>query len=82
VLLGRHVKLEEMADLSLVELMSGFLTDAKLHRVDTIIFESLNLSDLASIKLDDRAGDDGTPIVPEVCHSNLIAQDASPLSVT
>ena len=60
--------------------MRELLANANLDGVVAILLLGLDLSNLAAIHLDDSAGNDSTPLVPEVCHANLESKDASSLA--
>ncbi len=80
--LGRKVVLQEVTGLRLLEILQSLFADANLNGVETILFLSLFLTDLASVDLNYGAGHDLTPLVPEVCHANLVPKESDSLAVT
>ena len=77
-----EVVLEKVADLGLLHLVKFSLTNSKLDSIDTILLLGLDLSDLAPVNLDDSARDRDSPLVPEVSHAYLVANEARALTVS
>ena len=71
-----------MSNLTLSELVCRFLANADLNGVVAILLLGLHGCDLAAIHLDDGAGYDRTPLVPEVSHTNLVSKDTRSLAQT
>ena len=80
--LGWQVVLEEVTNLSLGDLARVLLANADLNGVDTVLGQSFDLSHLATVELDDGAGDHSAPLVPEVGHANLVAKHTRALAFT
>jgi len=62
-----------VADLRLLDFFDSLFAQAELHRVDSVLLLRLDLSDLASVQLDDGAALKLTPLVPEVSAADLVA---------
>lgn len=71
-----------MTSLRLLEVFQAFLTTPNLDRVNAVLLKSLDLSDLASIDLNYGARHDLTPFVPEMSHTDLIADQAYSFAVS
>ena len=71
-----------MSNLTLSELVCRFLANTDLNGVVAILLLGLDGSDLAAIHLDDGAGYDRTPLVPEVSHTDLVSKDTRSLAQT
>ena len=56
------------------------ISDANLNGIDSILLDSFNLGDLASVYLYDRARDHSSPFIPVVSHTHLVADKASTLT--
>lgn len=80
--LGRQVEFKEVTSLRLLQVLHSFLSHTDLDRVDSVLLESLDLCDLASIDLKDCAWHDLAPLVPEVSHSHLVPKEADSPGVT
>ena len=59
-----------------IQIFQSFFSTTDLNGVVAIMFFQLDLDDLAPVYLNNSARDYLTPIVPEVCHSYLIAEEA------
>ena len=70
-----------MSSLRLLQVLEALLTTADLHGVVPILLDSLHLCDLAPVDLNDGAWHDLTPLVPEVRHADLVAEQADPLAL-
>ena len=75
-----QVILQVVSNLGLVEPVHCLFSDADLHGIDSVLFHSLDLCDLASIKLDDRAWDHHAPLVPKVRHTDFNSQQSTSLA--
>jgi hypothetical protein len=80
--LGWQVEFEEMPSLRLFQVLHSFFTDTNLNRIDSVLLQSLDLSDLAPINLKDGAWHDLTPLVPEVSHPHLVSKESHSPRVT
>ena len=60
-----------MTNLRLLDPFGGLPTDSNLYGIYTVFLFRLDLSDLASVELNHRAGDQGAPLVPKVCAAHL-----------
>lgn len=65
---------QKMSNLGLVHFLRKYFANSDLNRVNSIPLLSLNLCYLASIKLNNGTWLEFTPFVPEMGHSNLVAQ--------
>jgi hypothetical protein len=73
VSLSRQVVLHEVANLWLFHLFSVLFSAADLNSIESVLLLHFDLNDLAPINLDNRAGNDGSPLVPKMRHSDFIA---------
>jgi len=73
VRLRGQVVLQKVTSLRLVDLANMLLSDADLDRVDTVALSCLDLRDLATVELDNRAGHKSAPLIPKVRHAHLVA---------
>jgi len=65
-----------VACLGLLYFMGAMLADAHLDGVDSVVVHGLDLGDLATVDLDNGAGDQLSPVVPEMGHADFIAKEA------
>ena len=70
-----------MADLGFGYFVRYLRTNADLNGVNTIFFESFDLSDLAAVHLDDSAPDHGSPLIPEMGTADLEANNTCTLAI-
>ena len=82
VSLWREVEFEKMTSLRLPQILHSFLANTNLNGIDAVLLESFDLSDLASINLNDGAWDDLSPFVPKVCHSHFIPKETHSLAIS
>jgi hypothetical protein len=80
VVLGGEVVFHEVTDLRFLDLVRVSASDTDLNSVNSILFQSFNLSDLASIYLNDRARDSHSPFIPVMSHAHLVANQTSSLT--
>lgn len=82
MLLGWQVVLQEVASLWLLQITKALFTTADLDGVAAVLLDCLYLCDLAPVDLNDSAWHELSPLVPEVSHADLIADQTSPLTVS
>ena len=58
------------------DLLQALLSATNLDGIHSVNILLLDLNDLAPVDLDDGARSMDTPSVPEVCHANLVAENA------
>lgn len=58
--------------------MRQLLTHSNLQAIDTVVLLRLYLSNLAAIHLNYCTGCQLPPFVPEVCHTNFVADETHP----
>lgn len=56
------------------------ISDSDLNGIDSVLLDSFNLGDLASVYLYDRARDHSSPFIPVVSHAHLVADNTSTLT--
>ena len=73
--LGREVILQEVACLRFGQVLQSLLSAAHLYGIPAIFFFRLDLSDLAPVYLNHRAGHELSPFVPEMSHPYLVPEE-------
>jgi len=73
-----QVVLHKMSSLRFLYLVGVLLAYTDLDSVDAVVFEGLYLGDLATVDLDNSAGSQLTPLVPEMSHADFIPDQACP----
>jgi len=73
-----QVVLHKMSSLRFLYLVGVLLANTHLDSVDAVVFERLYLGDLATVDLDNSAGSQLTPLVPEMSHPDFIPDQACP----
>jgi len=74
----REVVLHKVTGLWFLYLVGVLLANTHLDSVDAVVLEGLYLGDLATVDLDNSAGSQLTPLVPEMSHADFIPDQACP----
>ena len=80
MVLSREVVFHEVTDLRFFDLVRVSISDTDLNSINSVLFHSFNLSDLASVYLNDSAWDSSSPFIPVVSHTHLVTNEACPLT--
>ena len=82
MLLWWEVVFKEVSSLRFFQVLQALLTAPNLDSIAAVFLLSLDLSDLASVDLDNSAWYELTPLVPKMSHSDLVSDQASSLAFT
>ena len=73
--------LQEVSSLRLLQFVHPLLTAADLDSIDSIFLLGFYLNNLAPVDLDHCAGSVDAPAVPEVSHTDLVAEETHSFGV-
>ena len=82
MLLLWEVVFKEVSSLRFFQVLQALLTAPNLDSIAAVFLLSLDLSDLASVDLDNSAWYELTPLVPKMSHTDLVSDQASSLAFT
>jgi len=75
----RQVVFQQMADLGLLHFVRDNFANADLNCINSVLLLGFDLSDLAPVNLDNGAGLELTPFIPEVSAADFVAEHSSSL---
>jgi len=77
-----QIVLHQVANLGFIHFIRQHFSNSYLNSVDSVLLKCLYLSDLGTINLYHSAWGQFAPLIPEMCHSNLVAKQADSLGQT
>ena len=82
MLLRGEIVFKEVSSLRFPQVFQALFTATNLDSVAAVLLLCLDLCDLAPVDLNNSAGHQLTPLVPEMSHTDLVSDQTGPLTLT